>query len=70
MFEAILQVAVAPAVKSVPVPFAAVFHPTKLNPDLTRLPVLLDAVNDDPKVALEDEGVDPLVFPLPLYVTV
>ena len=64
------QVAAAPAVKSVPVPFAAVFHPTKLNPDRTRLPELLDVVNDDPKVALEDEGADPLVFPLPLYVTV
>lgn len=70
VFVARLQTVAAPAVKSVPVPFAAEFQPMKLKPDRARPPEFVDAVKEEPNVALAGAGIEPLVFPLPLYVTV
>lgn len=70
VFAARLHAAEAPAAKSVPVPFAAEFQPPKLYPDRARLPEFVDAVKEEPNVALAGAGTEPLMFPLPSYVTV
>jgi hypothetical protein len=55
----------------VPVPFACVFHPAKLNPVFSREPVFPNTVTLEPNMRGEvSVGTFPLVLLLPLYVTV
>ena len=70
VFDAIDHVDEPPAENAVPEPFAAEFHPANVYPVRTNDPELADAVNDDPYVALPDDGTVPPVNELPSYVTV
>ena len=57
----------APAAYDVPLPSAAVFHPPKVNPVLSRVPELVArVVLADVLVAVVAAGTVPLVFPFPL----
>ena len=65
---------VFPCEYEVPEPFAAVFHPAKVNPDFSNAgdPEFPKTVTVEPDVCGEELsiGAFPLVFVLPLYVTV
>ena len=46
------------------------FQPANVYPVFTKLPEFPDTVNVEPPEPVPDEGVGPVVFPFPSYVTV